>query len=413
MANLGEKKMDPVEVIIRAMAPVDMSAPYDRAGCAGKTVLITGGASGLGAAFAREWASHGAHIFVGDVDERAGEALVASLRASTGSPHHHFQRCDVADWASQVSLFRACARASPTGGIDVVVPNAGIGGLGHEDRAAGGGGSSFEYPRGLDAEDPPAPNLKVLDINLIGVMYTVHLGLFWLARNDVKGGGGDDDNNNNSEQPQPDGDETPEDLAARLKKLRAQRDRHLLLIGSIGGVLPLVGAPEYTASKHGVTALFRTLRTPCFWRGIRVNMLLPCFVDTPMVPNGVMFVLAGSGKAAVADVVEAGTRFVADKTVAGRAVVVGPRLKVDDGADGRTRIAELSPAENEAAAKAGMKGQWPGNQAAWECYAHDYENLEGFVYRYNKLMTAYAQVAGWIGWARDVFSLFFRNPTKK
>ncbi|KAL8372279.1 hypothetical protein RB595_001864 [Gaeumannomyces hyphopodioides] len=408
MANLGEKKTDPVEVIIRAMAPVDMSAPFDRAGCAGKTILITGGASGLGAAFAREWASHGAHVFVGDVDERAGEALVASLRASTGSPHHHFQRCDVTDWASQVALFRACVRASPTGGIDVVVPNAGIGGLGEEDRGAGAG--SFEDPRGLDVENPPKPSLKVLDVNLTGVMYTVHLGLFWLARNDIKGGGG---GGHDGGQPQANGDETPEELAARLKKLRAQRDRHLLLIGSIGGVMPLVGAPEYTASKHGVTALFRTLRTPCFWRGIRVNMLLPCFVDTPMVSNEVMFVLAGSGKAAVADVVEAGTRFVADKMVAGRAVVVGPRLKVDDGEDGRARIAQLSPAENEAAAKAGLRGQWPGNQAAWECYAHDYENLEGFVYRYNKLMTTYAQMSGWLGWARDVLSLFFRNPTAK
>ncbi|TLD24359.1 hypothetical protein PspLS_06377 [Pyricularia sp. CBS 133598] len=393
---------DHVAAVIRAMAPVDFSAPFDKSGVAGKVILITGGASGLGAAFAREWASRGAFIFVADLDDKRGEELVAELRRSTGSPHHHYQHCDVTDWASQVELFKAAVRASPTGGIDAVVPNAGIG----HDSGKPGEPGNFGDPLDLDGEAPPPPKTKVLDVNLTGVLYTVQLAIFWLLKNPAPQKDQGEEHGTHSTGI----GETAEDKQKRITKWHKQRDRHILLMGSIGGIMPLTGSPQYTASKHAVTALFRCLRVTCFWRGIRVNMLMPCFVDTPMVPNGVMFLLAGGGKATVEDVVDAGTRFMADKDVCGRAAVVGPRMKVEDLGveEGQSaRIVEIDPGKTNT----GRGGVWPGSQAAWECYAHDYENCETFVYRYTRVLAGYTVLRGWVGWWRDVLALMFRKAS--
>ncbi|KAJ3508577.1 hypothetical protein NM208_g15802 [Fusarium decemcellulare] len=115
-----------IKGLIRQSPPVDVSKPYDPSTLKGKTILITGGASGLGSHMVREWASHGAHLVIGDVADAAGEELVAELRATYPDSTFAFQHCDVTDWESQVGLFETAARVSPHGGIDVVVPNAGI-----------------------------------------------------------------------------------------------------------------------------------------------------------------------------------------------------------------------------------------------------------------------------------------------
>ncbi|OAA60319.1 NAD(P)-binding domain protein [Niveomyces insectorum RCEF 264] len=338
-------------------APVD--APYLPAGVAGKTILITGGASGFGAAFSRHWAKHGAYIMIGDIDETAGEKLVAELRMSTKSPHHHFQVCDVTRWQSQVSLFQMARRASPTGTIDAVVPCAGVG----EDM--GGSYWRFEHPTGLDHDRPPPPKFRVMDVNLTGVMYTIYLGLFWLQQ--AEGGA-------------------------------AQKDRHILLVGSIGGLLPLVGSTQYTASKHALTGLFRCLRLSAWQKGIRINMLCPVFVDTKMLANPVMFVLAGGGGLAdMADVVDAATRFMADQTYWGRSVVIGPRMKVEDGEDGEVKLIGLPK----------------DGKGVWECYAQDYQSVEAFIYRYTRLLIAVAKLRGWFGWLVDALYIkVFRKSEK-
>ncbi|KAL2181054.1 uncharacterized protein P884DRAFT_266873 [Thermothelomyces heterothallicus CBS 202.75] len=88
--------------VVGQSPPVDCSKPYDPSALAGKTILITGGASGLGAAFARRWASHGAHVVIGDIDDRPGEELVAELRSSSPSAAPGqviaYQHCDVTSW---------------------------------------------------------------------------------------------------------------------------------------------------------------------------------------------------------------------------------------------------------------------------------------------------------------------------
>ena len=115
-----------IKGLIRQSPPVDVSKPYDATTLKGKTIVITGGANGLGSYMVREWASHGANIIIGDVADAAGEKLVAELTTQYPDSAFAFQHCDVTDWESQVGLFETAVHVSPHGGIDIVVPNAGI-----------------------------------------------------------------------------------------------------------------------------------------------------------------------------------------------------------------------------------------------------------------------------------------------
>jgi NAD(P)-dependent dehydrogenase (short-subunit alcohol dehydrogenase family) len=337
--------------MINQSPPVDCTKPYDTSTLAGKTILITGGASGFGAAFARHWARYGAHIIIGDVNDRAGEELIAELRSSSSPGQHlHYQHCDVTSWADQVSLFQTAITSSPTGGIDAVVAAAGI-----VESSDPRSGRVFDEPRALDTSTlPPPPPLKVLAVNLTGVMYTTHLALFYLPRNSPR-------SQTESQQQQP------------------PRDRHILLISSVAGVMGLPGQTEYTASKHAVMGLFRAMRGTAFMRGVRVNLLAPYFVDTPLLPKSGMALLAGGGKGEVKDVVDAATRLVADEGVRGRALCIGPGLRMED--------------EGE-------------EQAVWELYGHDYARVELFVWRYLKLLIAIRGVQGWFGVVRDLWGIY-------
>lgn len=83
---------------------------------AGKRVLITGGASGIGAALVERFAQQGAQIAFLDVDDAAGETLAARL---PGTRYHH---CDLRDLVT----LKACMETmqAELGGIDVLINNA-------------------------------------------------------------------------------------------------------------------------------------------------------------------------------------------------------------------------------------------------------------------------------------------------
>jgi NAD(P)-dependent dehydrogenase (short-subunit alcohol dehydrogenase family) len=88
-------------------------------GAAGKIVIITGGASGIGAAAARLFHSLGAKVIVGDLNEKLGNSLAAELGSNLV-----FQRCDVTQWSSLYDLFETAN--SNFGRIDIVLANAGV-----------------------------------------------------------------------------------------------------------------------------------------------------------------------------------------------------------------------------------------------------------------------------------------------
>lgn len=88
---------------------------------AGKTVVITGAASGIGKATCLLFASEGATVIAGDIDEKGGEDL-----AATSNGKIFFKRTDVCNTADIKALMDFAAEK--TGGIDVVFNNAGAGG---------------------------------------------------------------------------------------------------------------------------------------------------------------------------------------------------------------------------------------------------------------------------------------------
>jgi NAD(P)-dependent dehydrogenase (short-subunit alcohol dehydrogenase family) len=340
--------------VVRQSKPIDTSDPYDATWLAGKTMIITGGASGFGEGFFRKWAEAGANVIIGDVNKARGTALVEEVRKKTGNMNHHFLYCDVTNWQSQVDFFRTSTQLSPHGGIDAVVANAGI-----ADTPP-----TFEMPQGLDAETPPPPNLKCFEVDILGVMYTAHLAIFWLPRNP------------NSGKP-----------SSSTSPTQKSRDRHLLLVGSVASLGPIPGQAQYCVSKHGVLGLFRSLRSTAFMHGIRVNMICPYFIDTPLIPPAGRLLLAGGAMGKPEDVVDAGTRLSADTRIVGRALVIGPRIKVSVD-DGWQLVPQMSEGGKEV--------------AVWEAYADDFQEVEVFVARFTRLLNQVEIARGWIGWASDL-----------
>ncbi len=87
----------------------------------GKSVVITGGASGIGAAAARRFHAEGASVIIADLNDAMGDALVAEL----GAGRALYQHTDVADWPAVEALMQRAVDAY--GRLDVLFNNAGIG----------------------------------------------------------------------------------------------------------------------------------------------------------------------------------------------------------------------------------------------------------------------------------------------
>ena len=106
-----------------------------------------------------------------------------------------------------------------------------------------------------------------------------------------------------------------------------------------------------------------------------------------------------AGAAEIPDVIDAATRLVADEAVAGRALVVGPKLKTR----GIERIEEdgmLVVNDDE--------GDGEG-RAVWECYAHDYDEVDTLVQRYVWLLNGVAKARGWFAWISDIWRVWRRT----
>jgi NAD(P)-dependent dehydrogenase (short-subunit alcohol dehydrogenase family) len=352
---------------IRQSPPVDLSLPYSLTPLSNKHILITGGASGFGAAFVSAWAAAGASIVVADIDEKKGTKAVDEVRTKTSNPHIHFVRCDVRNWKDQVKLFRAAVELSPHGGIDIVVANAGV--AGPEPV-----GDVLSGMTDLSSETIPKPDFRVLDVNIYGLMYTAHLALLYLPRNP-------------GSQPSDPGS----------KPSSHARDRHLLLIGSMASIAPIPTNPLYGASKHAVLGAFRALRASAFVQGVRVNMLCPYFIETAIMTAPARVILAGGGMGKVEDVVDAASRLCAESGICGRALCVGPRVRVRRDGDGEWVVVVNK--------EDGTNGDGEGEvqeRAVWEAYADDFEDCELFTRRIVGVLKGAEAIKGWVGWVKDL-----------
>jgi NAD(P)-dependent dehydrogenase (short-subunit alcohol dehydrogenase family) len=127
-------------------------------GHASKTVIVTGGASGIGLAMVEHFASQGHNVAVFDVNLDVGKQVVASIVQNDPQAKVQFQKCDVSSWKNQAEAFKNVY--NEFGRIDIVMANAGI---------SEQGGSAMGS---IEEDEPKEPNLKIMDVDLSGVIYS-------------------------------------------------------------------------------------------------------------------------------------------------------------------------------------------------------------------------------------------------
>lgn len=201
-----------------------------------KVALITGAARGIGRAQAVRFAQEGADIVALDVcgpvdtvtiphSTPADLDTTASLVSEAGG-RVHSEIVDVRDLSGmQAATDRGVQRF---GGLDMVCATAGI------------------TSRAMAVDLDENAWRTMLDVNLTGVWHTCR---------------------------------------ATAPHLIARGSGSMILTSSIAGLRGLVGVAHYTAAKHGVIGLMRSLANELAPHGVRVNCINPTNVDTPMIQN--------------------------------------------------------------------------------------------------------------------------------
>lgn len=192
---------------------------------AGKIALVTGAASGIGRAIARELAEQGATVLVADIDENTALAVVAEIVDAGGSAEA--VALDVTEEDQWVDAVDGAVERH--GRLDILVNNAGI----------GGGDSSIE-------EMTVQNWRRIQEVNSEGVMLGCKHG---------------------------------------VRAMKATGGGSIVNMSSIAGI---VGAPQlsaYCASKGAVRMLTKSVALHCARKGygIRCNSVHPSYTDTPMV----------------------------------------------------------------------------------------------------------------------------------
>ena len=191
----------------------------------GKRALITGAGSGIGRAAALRFAREGASVAVVDVDAAAADGTVG-LIAEAGGRAFAF----VADISNEEEIAAASvAAARRSGGLDIVVANAAIEPTAVDDRADRLEVSVWR---------------RIIDVNLTGTFLTCKHG---------------------------------------VRRLLESEGGAVVCTASptgLYGVAP--GEDAYSASKAGVYGLIRVMANDYALRAIRVNGVLPGFIDTPL-----------------------------------------------------------------------------------------------------------------------------------
>lgn len=147
--------------------PIDHTLPIDHANLKGKSVIITGGANGMGETCVRHFVEHGASVTIADVNKR-GYDLSAELNKKYGEGRTIFAEVDIRDWDQQKRMFESTM--TKFGAVDIVIANAGI------SRSSGDSLWNLDDPNGA----PTRPDLNIVEVNLKGSFYTWKLAVhYW------------------------------------------------------------------------------------------------------------------------------------------------------------------------------------------------------------------------------------------
>jgi NAD(P)-dependent dehydrogenase (short-subunit alcohol dehydrogenase family) len=198
----------------------------------GKSALVSGGASGLGAATVRMLVAKGAKVVIVDVNEKAGQALAHELGKAAV-----FVKADVTN-TDQVKAAVAEAE-SRLGGLHIVVTAAGIG--------------VAEKVLGKEGPHDLGRYLRVIQVNLVGTFDVIRQAVALMARN----------------QPLPDAD--------------GGRGA-IVMTASVAAFDGQIGQVAYSASKGGIVGMTLPLARDLSAReGIRVVTIAPGIFDTPLL----------------------------------------------------------------------------------------------------------------------------------
>ncbi|MHB8328146.1 MAG: SDR family NAD(P)-dependent oxidoreductase [Acidimicrobiales bacterium] len=193
---------------------------------AGKVAIVTGAASGIGKAFAGALARRGTTVVLADIDE-AGAKAAADALASGPAPRATAAALDVTDPEAFAALVRSTA--DEHGHVDMLFNNAGIG--------VGGPVSEMTL----------AHWNRAVDVNLRGVIHGV---------------------------------------AAVYPLMVARRTGHIINTASLAGLIPAPMLTPYAATKHAVVGLSTSLRGEASAHGVRVSVVCPGVIDTPLLDKG-------------------------------------------------------------------------------------------------------------------------------
>lgn len=197
----------------------------------GRVAIVTGGASGIGAACARTLVREGAKVVLTDLDTARGEALAAAINATTGAPGGKalFLPQDVTDearWEAVVAETEA-----RHGRLDIMVANAGIGLI------------------GLTVDTTLANWRRQMAVNVEGVFLAVKHA-----------------------------------IPAMRRGAKEPRGGSIILMSSVAGLRGSAGLACYSASKGAVRLFAKSVAMECAGArdGIRVNSVHPGIIETPI-----------------------------------------------------------------------------------------------------------------------------------
>ena len=195
-----------------------------------KSAVVTGGASGIGEACARQLASLGTRVVIADLNEEKGNAVAADLNGM-------FVKCDV---RSEEDGLAVVAAATDMGPMRALVNSAGVG----------------MAVRTINRENEPmdlSVFQTVIDINLVGSFNMLRLCASAMAKTDA-----DEDGQKGA----------------------------VVNMASVAAFDGQIGQNSYSASKGGIVGMTLPIARDLAAAGIRVNTVAPGLIDTPIYGEG-------------------------------------------------------------------------------------------------------------------------------